>query len=317
MSFEKEILEGSVESVAGRKSSSLMLVAAMLFHGALSEYSMASDIGRTVEAQSENEKSARPGNASLENKRILMQRLLSRLSDRLGEVNEPLQHERKKALDVKAQAALAAERGDHVLADRLLSEAIAMLSRTLRSAVPTEDRFAQKRRYAELAKNVTAFRQSLLETAKDRQLTERDIDLERIDTWIHQAAWAAGNEQFRQANTFLASSYQLIVSNIARFRDNETVYHALVFKDAQDEYRYEQQRYISHELLVQMMLGESDISMNRREQLSELVRLAEELHRKAGVDWKNGDQQTAIETEVKAIRELIRALRLAGLYVPE
>lgn len=319
MSFEKEANKGSIKIEEGRWSSTLLLTVASLLYGVAPECSGASDSGVKAAVTERQVAPSLLSSAKLENKRALLQKLLRRLDDRAEEAGDPgpLRREQQKAADLNVRAILAAERGEELLADQLLSDAIAMVTRVLRSATPRENSESQKRRYNELAENVTAFRQSLVATAKDRNLSDREIDLERIDAWIHQAAQAAGAANYRQANTLLTTSYQLIVSSIARYRDEETVYHALHFADAREEYRYEQQRYISHELLVRMMLGEEEVTQARQEQLNEFVRSAEKLHRQAYREWQNGEQQLAIETEVRATRELIKALRLAGLYVPE
>ncbi|GAB4348753.1 MAG: hypothetical protein Kow006_09780 [Gammaproteobacteria bacterium] len=318
MSFEKENDQSGGKIEEGRWSSTLLLTMATLLYGVVPQQAGATNEGGSPVIQVSDKEPGRLANERLESKRQLLHQLLRKFDARETTPDDTLRRERKKVVDLSVRAQLSAERGDELSADKLFNEAISSASRLLRSLKSMGNGGAgDSSRYKELAENVTAFRESLIETAKERNLTEEEIDLDRIDALIHQAARKAGSGDYRQANRLLASAYQFTVASIARHRKNETVYHALDFETAQDEYRYEQQRYVSHQLLVQMILGEGTVGESSRERLSEHLRSAETLHHRAGEQWRNGEQRRAIETEEQAIRELIRALRIGGVYVPE
>lgn len=248
-------------------------------------------------------------------------RLLEKLVDALeraleGEVNNR-QRELRKIRDLKVRAIIAREHGESALAGRLLDEAIAMVSRLKRtSATASGDETTLERRYHLLAENVTSFRDALIAAERGGNDIPSGADVAEIDSLIHQAAEAAGRRRFIFANRLLTSAYQLSVAGIARRRANETIYYRLEFETTEDEYRYEQKRYLSHELLVQMMLGAQPLTEEQSQAIDMLVISAAKLHDEAGAQWRRAEYRQAIASENAAIEMLVKVLQQAGLYMP-
>lgn len=317
MPFKKETADAS--KVDGHQwSSTLLLTVATLLQGAVS-VAAGNAVAQEGSVMGGAEFSVEKKSAgyALANKQHLLSQMLLRLENRAKEQGFEGQRDLHKIRDLRVRATIAMEDGQTEFADQLLSEAIVIVTRVLRSA-PREagnGSFLQQR-YKELAENVTAFRTSLLSTAKERELSVSDIELERIDKLIHSAASAAGDDRYGEANRLLTSAYQLAVAAITRIRSNETIYHKLEFDSPEEQYRYEQQRYISHELLVQMMRSEIELTPEQGSRMQELVAAATSLHERSREHWQRKEKQQAIEAEVAATRELVEALQVVGLTVP-
>ncbi len=315
---EKAAGRGDAKLGVGTSSHRLMMTLVAMMSGAAVDLS-ANDSplqDKAMAEESRGEAVSQSLNLLLQKQKLLAS-LSSALERRVKHSDERYQKVQRKVRDLKVRATIALEDGELTLADQLLSEAIAQVSRLTRSVrLGPGDDAELKQRYRALTQNLTAFRDSLAATAQERNLDAGETDIERIDALTKAAADAAAENRFDRANRLLASAYQITVANITRLRANETIYHKLEFNSPDDEYRYEQQRYLSHELLLGMMVSEMAFDDVRRHHIDMLVNSAAKLHERARQLWRAQQQRDAIGTEGEAVLELVTALRLAGLHIP-
>ena len=110
-------------------------------------------------------------------------------------------------------------------------------------------------------------------------------------------------------------AYLSIKLQVTRLRDGDTLVRELNFKTKEDEYKYEIERNNTHKVLVNVVLKEK-ISP----QMSMLIKIpmkkAEELRQQAIQQAEKKDFEKAIQTLEESTQQIIRAIRMAGIYIP-
>ena len=107
-------------------------------------------------------------------------------------------------------------------------------------------------------------------------------------------------------------AYWIVKAAIGTARNGDTLVRSLNFATPEEEYHYEIDRNDTHRMLVQMLLkdrGGADAMVNQS--VSASGRLRTQAEAEAGEDHK-----TAIKTLEESTRELVKAIRAAGVYIP-
>lgn len=121
--------------------------------------------------------------------------------------------------------------------------------------------------------------------------------------------------QIEKANELANAAYLTIKLSVTRLRDGDRLVRELHFATKEDEYKYELERNNTHKILVNVVLKEK-ISV----QMSLLMKIpmgkAEELRQAAEGQAASGDYDGAIETLEKSTQQIIRAIRMAGVFIP-
>ena len=97
-------------------------------------------------------------------------------------------------------------------------------------------------------------------------------------------------------------------------RDKETVEYRLEFASPADEYEYETRRFQSQKMLLQMLVAEKEPSPNTRTLIQSFVDQADSIHEQAVDMAKAGQYEQAVDEQERAVQELVKAMRVAGVY---
>ena len=128
-----------------------------------------------------------------------------------------------------------------------------------------------------------------------------------------QAERLAAAGQMAQARTVVDRAYLTARVSIEALRRGDTLVRSLTFASPREEYDYEIDRNDTHRMLVDLVLTE------RREVgpiVQPLLDKAGGLRREAEAQAQRGDHDSAIRTLEAATRELVRAVRAGGIYIP-
>jgi hypothetical protein len=101
--------------------------------------------------------------------------------------------------------------------------------------------------------------------------------------------------------------------SIESMRRGDTLVRSLTFASKREEYAYEIDRNDTHRMLVNLVLAE------RRDvgpMLQPLLDKAGVLRKDAEAQAQRGDHEGAIRTLEDSTRELVKAVRAGGIYVP-
>ena len=219
---------------------------------------------------------------------------------------------RERARGRLREARAALRTGDLVTAGRLLPQASALMFDAARLAAP-EQVTAPKVRI-ELEEQLQSARS--LAAAQKRVFAEKNVangaqttrDIERL---IAQAEADAAAGRQDAALGAARQAYLLAKVAIGAMRGGDTLVRTLSFANKEEEYLYEVDRNDTHRMLLNLLLegaraGQSQAAVGRA---SQLRGEAEALAR--GRDFGGAVRQLEEST-----RELVRAIRGAGVYIP-
>ena len=221
----------------------------------------------------------------------------------------------RKAL-ADARTALGENRLDD--ASGLLNEALKSASAASRrlSSTATLSESAQRKSLNDLAEQLAGYRASLVDLVKDPKIgTDAKALLDRVDALKGESDRLAAAGQLGDANKKLAEAYKLAVEEIARLRAGQEVVLSLKFDTPADEYAYEQKRYASNQILVDMLIGQGKAEGDRRKLVDGFVGEGGRLKGQAEALASAGKHAEAVGLMEKAVGQLNRALQMMGVPV--
>ena len=142
-------------------------------------------------------------------------------------------------------------------------------------------------------------------------------DIERIDGMVARAdaLLATGHQQ--EANRLLSEAHQIVVAALNRMLAAETIVYELKFDTPAEEFRHELARNQSLEELVPIALARLNVSAEAAALAERYVRLSRGLADGAQRQAGDGNYRAALQSLQDATSHLERALRIAGLFVPQ
>lgn len=220
--------------------------------------------------------------------------------------------ERSRELLKQARETLAAQR--YAEASLALDEALRGVSKAnSRSAGGLSDS-VQKQRLQDMGEQVATYRGALVEMLKNpKNGAEAQSALTRVDTLADAARGLAAAGRLGEANKKMAESYKLAVEEISRLRAGEVVTMSLKFNSPAEEYAYEQKRFQSNEILVNMMIAEGRAEGDKRRLVDSFIHEAGRLKADAIDQSINNNFKEAVSSMEKAFTQLNRALQTMGV----
>jgi hypothetical protein len=219
---------------------------------------------------------------------------------------------RNQARALHRQAAEAAQSGDLARAGKLLDEATREMLTAARAAAP-EEVTAEKRR-ADFNNRVESTRTLL--AAQQRIAKEKGAGPEAAETSRQIEALMSEASQQAQAAT-IDRAYLLAKASIGSMRRGDTLVRSLNFASKHEEYDYELDRNDTHRMLVNVLLDErraSNPALDRSVQ--GFLEASAKLRSTAEEQARAGSYDAAVKTLEDSTRELVRAIRGAGVFIP-
>jgi tetratricopeptide (TPR) repeat protein len=230
-----------------------------------------------------------------------------------------------EALDLKAQATSHFdnarrfdERGDDESAQVELREAIRLMTTAVQAT--KGDGAVSSKEASDFARRRESVR--ALASAHDRIATEKgekqmnralqdkvSADLIVADTLLEQG-------KPDDARAALDATYEVVKVSLEGLRGGDTLVRELSFETKRDEYDYELDRNDTHQMLIKVLLAEKLESSPMRASAEKFIVTAGELRSQAEVSAGKKQYEQAIELLEKSTKELIRAIRSAGVYIP-
>ena len=225
---------------------------------------------------------------------------------------------RMKAVDTYEQAVVVQKEGDIAEANRLLSEAAALFFSATRMV--SQHGVEKQKTLSDMERLRESIRALL--KAHERVAKEKD-DTKGYEELLEKvtARLAAADEEIQEgrektASQLVQEAYLLTRSSLGQLRDGDTLIKELNFETPADEYRYELDRNDTHLMLVVILLDEKSTGAGVGEMSQSFVKEAKALRKKAETFASKEDYPQAIEMLESSTRELVRAIRIAGIYIP-
>lgn len=225
---------------------------------------------------------------------------------------------RKRARDLHHQAGAALQAGQLDAAAKLLDDASRAMFDAVRLAAPEQITNGKQR--IDFDARMTSTR-ALLEAQKriaaEKSAGPRAAELsQRIDALITEAAELARAGRLADARGPLDQAYLGVRAAIGGLRGGETVVRSLNFANKEEEYRYEIDRNDTHRMLVTILLKDKRDAAVIDSMVEKAVTAAAGLRGTAEAQAARREHEVAVNTLEASTRELVKAIRGAGVYIP-
>jgi hypothetical protein len=219
---------------------------------------------------------------------------------------------RNEARRMHAEALAAFNGGEDSRASQLLTRASALMFEAVRLAAPEQVSGPKAQKDFE----------TRLESVKSLLAAQKRISAEKpvqgsgettqtIERLVAEAQRLAPGDLTR-ARASLDQAYLVARAAIGSMRGGDTLVRTLTFASKEEEYRYEVDRNDTHQMLIQLLLKEKSGTAG----VQDFVSRARELRGRAENASRGGDWTGGIHLLEESTRELVRAIRTAGIYIP-
>ena len=138
-----------------------------------------------------------------------------------------------------------------------------------------------------------------------------------IEQQIAQAQKLASQERIGEARSVIDRAYLTARVSIESLRRGDTLVRSLNFASKREEYDYEIDRNDTHRMLINVLLAErKDASGAMPPSMQAFVDKAASLRGDAEAQARRGEHAGAIRLLEDSTRELVRAIRSGGIYIP-
>ena len=217
----------------------------------------------------------------------------------------------------EARALIAA--GDLAGAARLLDQAAREIMEGARLARPEQVTGEKSKRDFDTRLDST---RALL-VAQQRITQEKSAPAEalaatrRIEAELAQAQALAAAGRYDEARPMLDRAYLSARVSIESMRRGDTLVRSLNFGSRREEYDYEIDRNDTHRMLITVLLADrKDAAGAMPPAMQPFIDKAGALRRDAEGLARSGDHGGAVKVLEDSTRELVRAIRAGGIYIP-
>ena len=119
-----------------------------------------------------------------------------------------------------------------------------------------------------------------------------------------------------EGRKLLDETYAATKVAVDQVRDGETLVRSINFTSKEEEYHYELDRNDTHLMLVRVLLDEKMKDQRINKRVKPFLNEAGELRKLAEKEAGNGNYADAVATLEDSTRQLTRAIRMAGIFIP-
>jgi tetratricopeptide (TPR) repeat protein len=222
---------------------------------------------------------------------------------------------RDNARLIHREAASTLQAGDTATASRLLDQAAREMMSGARLARPDQVAGAKDRRdfdaRLESARALLAAQQRITqEKGNDAAATDA---AKRVATLITAAEGQVNAGRLDEARPLVERAYLIARVSIESMRRGDTLVRSLKFNSPREEYDYEVDRNDTHRMLIRVVQADRPDAVAP---MQAPIARAAALRSQAEAAAAQGDLPAAIKALEDATRELVRAIRAGGLYIP-
>lgn len=228
--------------------------------------------------------------------------------------NAGAQAQRNKARQLRRHAEEAFDAGDLRSASGLLDDAARQMFEGARMIAGERDK----------TENLAAALAARLESARALLAAHRRISAEkpasgsadaakRIEGMLNEAGDHLAAQRYGEARPLVDQAYLMAKASIGAMRGGDTLVRSLTFASKEEEFHYEIDRNDTHRMLLQILVEKQSAGAGAGQGF---VARAAELRREADAAARRADYANAIRLLEEATRELVRAIRGAGVFIP-
>lgn len=225
-----------------------------------------------------------------------------------------------EAIALYAKAKLAHNKGEEQQVAALLKQATTAMFEATRM-IKKDGSFMAKdlRDFDARKESIEALCTAYENIAKEKGIdsaTENELHafvFKRID----QAEALKQEDRVKEGRKMLDEAYVAAKVAIEHLRGGETLVRTLNFASSEEEYHYEIDRNDTHRMLIDVLLKEKmDTNGRVQSMVSKFMSKADVLRKKADSQASDGEYENAVTTLERSTKEIVRAIRSAGIYIP-
>lgn len=214
----------------------------------------------------------------------------------------------------------AARETDNDKVNALLDQTVKIMYQAIRLASPKELTNRKKKRDFERKRlSVTALLEALGRIAIEKK---KEAETGKLKTYIAEimtsAEQLASRNELDLAREKLDQAYLLTKTGIENMRSGDVLVRELNFASIEEEYAYELDRNDTHQMLIKLLIEEKLANKpdKFKEKLNKIIMSAKEIRMQAENLAKNSDFKGAIAELELSTKQLVRAIRMGGVYIP-
>jgi len=138
----------------------------------------------------------------------------------------------------------------------------------------------------------------------------------QLDQLIARADELLGKGDSTEARSEIDKAYHLLKVSIESIRAGQTLVRSLQFETKEEEYDYEIDRNDTHNMLIRLLVEGKEKSDYSKTQVTKFVAEAKVLRQQADAYAEGGAYEVAIDLLEQSTKQLVRAIRSAGIYIP-
>ncbi len=138
----------------------------------------------------------------------------------------------------------------------------------------------------------------------------------RIRTQAAEADKLADAGRLKEARARLDQAYDAVKLEVEQLRSGDTLVRTLEFASKEEEYAYELDRNETHRMLVRLLLDEKKLDRRGQDQVDDYIAEAKRLRAQADQAATDGRHEQGIQLLEESTKQLVRAIRRAGVYIP-
>jgi hypothetical protein len=226
---------------------------------------------------------------------------------------------RAKARELRQQAEDAYKAGKYPDASRLLDQAAKIMFDSVRLASPEQVTGEKKQRdFDNRLESVKALLAAQKRIAAEKKLGAKGTETSNhIEAQIREASALAATGKLDEGRAALDKVYVSTKTAIEGMRDGDTLVRSLSFSSKEEEYHYEIDRNDTHKMLIKVLLEEKRASNPGLEgMVQKYLEQSAALRTSSEGAAAKKDFEGAIRLLEDSTKELVRAIRGAGVYIP-
>ena len=258
---------------------------------------------------------------SISNRLQNMSKLLNESSGArqvISSTNSEAKQKRQEALELYRQANKRLNSGANAEATILLNQSTKLMFDAIRMSTPTS--VIEKEiiiNYGERRQSVIALKDAFNRISDENHEQESKLKVNKqLEKLINRADKLLKNGENARARTEIDKAYQLLKVSIDSIRSGQTLVRSLQFETKKEEYLYEVDRNDTHSMLIGLLVDEKNKSDSTRKGIIKFVEESKVFRKQADAYAEDGAYEIAIDLLEQSTRQLVRAIRSAGIYIP-
>lgn len=232
--------------------------------------------------------------------------------------NSRAQAKRQQAQDAYRNAQQKIDQGDNQAAVDLLNQSTRLMFEAIKMSTPTslsEDKIIVN--YGKRRESVIALQEAFNRISDENNESQtRDKVNDQLAGIVGQADGLLQQGKNAEARVEIDKAYHLLKVSIESIRSGQTLVRSLQFETKKDEYLYEIDRNDTHTMLISLLVDDKKKSDSMKQKIVDFVTEARLLRQQAEAFAGKDEHEQAIELLEHSTRQLVRAIRSAGIYIP-